>query len=72
MKEAKATLTTWESNRARFSNQDRGIKVMHSAIEKLRSLAEENKTILCFGIDPNMEKIDGKGGGGTTEEEIVS
>ena len=45
---------------------------MHSAIEKLRSLAEENKTILCFGIDPNMEKIDGKGGGGTTEEEIVS
>ena len=24
--------------------------------EKLETLAEENKTILCFGIDPNIEK----------------
>lgn len=45
---------------------------MPTATEKLKKFAEENRTILCFGIDPDMEKIDGKGGGGTTEEQIVA
>ncbi len=27
-------------------------------MEKLISLAKERKTILCFGIDPNLERID--------------
>ncbi len=32
-----------------------------STREKLTKLANENKTILCFGIDPNLERIpDGK------------
>ncbi|MFH1685237.1 MAG: orotidine-5'-phosphate decarboxylase [Candidatus Micrarchaeota archaeon] len=30
-----------------------------STREKLTKLANENKTILCFGVDPNLEKIPG-------------
>lgn len=30
-------------------------------LERLRKLAEENKTILCFGIDPLLEKIKAEG-----------
>ncbi|MFA6530665.1 MAG: orotidine-5'-phosphate decarboxylase [Candidatus Micrarchaeia archaeon] len=42
---------------------------------KLRSIAEENKTILCFGIDPVLEKIEKSGSKaenatGTLEEQI--
>lgn len=38
-------------------------------LEKLQSLAKENKTILCFGIDPKMEKIKQDG---TIEEKITA
>lgn len=37
--------------------------------ELLEKYAEENKTILCFGIDPNLEKIKGKG---SLEEKILN
>jgi len=39
-------------------------------IDKLRKSAEERKTILCFGIDPVLEKI--KGNGKTAQERIGS
>lgn len=44
--------------------------------EKLVKFAEENKTILCFGIDPIIEKIDKSGSTaenatGTLEEKIA-
>jgi orotidine-5'-phosphate decarboxylase len=38
-------------------------------LEKLKKLGEENKTILCFGIDPLIEKINIDG---TIEEKIIS
>lgn len=37
--------------------------------EKLQRYAEENKTLLCFGIDPVIEKINLKG---SLEEKILS
>jgi len=37
--------------------------------DMLKKYAEENKTILCFGIDPVIEKIKGEG---TVEEKIMS
>jgi len=45
---------------------------MQKALERLVRLAEENRTILCFGIDPIIEKISCAGGacrpGNATEQ----
>ena len=48
---------------------------MQKALERLKSMAEESKTILCFGIDPAIEKISCAGGicrPGNAEQQIVS
>lgn len=41
-------------------------------VDMLRKYAEENKTILCFGIDPVIERIKREGDEGTVEEKIIS
>jgi len=40
--------------------------------EMLRKYAEENKTILCFGIDPVLERIKTEEDEGSIEERIMS
>jgi len=39
-------------------------------LERLRKIAEENKTILCFGVDPDLVKVRSIAAGATIEETI--
>jgi orotidine-5'-phosphate decarboxylase len=47
-----------------------GISSSMDTRERLVKTAEENKTTLCFGIDPDMHRIESKARGNTPEESL--